>query len=118
MSYDLSFWKYKEGVYLENQEVYVSCSDEITVDGLEDLPINDILKAVALEFKDWQMEDSMQSYENKDGDGSFQIEYTGQFIRFDCYNMEGEDMNRLIDVMIEFQCPLYDSQVLQRYDGN
>ena len=33
-----------------------------------------------------------------------------------CYDMLGKDMNRLIDVMIKIDCPLYDSQVHERYD--
>lgn len=116
MSYDLNFWKYKKGTYLDNQEVYEKCSDEQIVDGLEDLPIDSILKNVQTEFTDWEMEDSNIDYENPKGKGSFQIYTTKQFVRFDCYRMKGEDMNRIIDVMYKYDCPLYDPQVPQRYN--
>ncbi|GAA0725911.1 hypothetical protein GCM10009430_32280 [Aquimarina litoralis] len=117
MSYDLDFWKYKKDTYLNNQEVYEKCSEEKFVEGLEDLPIDSILKDVQTEFTDWKMEESNIDYENPKGNGAFQIFNTKKFVRFDCYGMEGEDMNRIIDVMDKYDCPLYDPQVTQRFDG-
>lgn len=117
MSYDLDFWKYKNDIYLDNQEVYEKCSEKQMVEGLEDLPIESILKDIQKEFIDWKMEDSHVDFENSNGNGAFQIFTTIQFVRIDCYGMEGDDMNRLIDVMNKYNCPLYDPQVTQRYDG-
>ena len=117
MSYDLDFWKYKNGVYLNNQETYEKCSNEQIVEGLEDLPIESILEDVRVEFNTWRMEESDLDFENPEGRGAFQIFTTTQFIRFDCYGMQGEDMNRIIDVMNKYHCPLYDPQVQQRFDG-
>lgn len=117
MSYDLDFWKYQNGTYLNHQEVYEKCSDEQIVAGLEDLPIDAILKDIQTEFVDWKVEESTTDYENPQGKGAFQVFTTRQFVRFDCYGMAGEDMNRIIDVMIKYDCPLYDPQVPQRYDG-
>ena len=114
MSYDLNFWKYKKDVYLDNQAVYKKCSEEENVDGLENLPIDDIITDIDKEFADWTIKSN--DYENPKGKGTFQILTTPQFVRFDCYGMEGEDMNRIIDVMIKYECPLYDPQVPQRYD--
>ena len=37
-----------------------------------------------------------------------------QFVRFEYYGMEVEDMNR---IMNKYGCPLYDPQVPQRFDG-
>ena len=114
MSYDLNFWKYKKDVYLNNQVVYEKCSEEENVEGLETLPIEDIIADIDKEFADWSIESN--DYKNPKGKGAFQIFTTPQFVRFDCYGMEGEDMNRIIDVMIKYECPLYDPQVSQRYD--
>lgn len=36
----------------------------------------------------------------------------------DCYGMDGEDMNKFIDILFEYGCPLYDPQVGERYDDN
>lgn len=116
MSYDLDFWKYKNGTYLDNQEVYEKCSNEQNVEGLENLPVKSIIKDVQKEFFLWKMEESEIDFENPKGKGAFQIFTTKQFVRFDCYGMEGEDMNRIIDVMNKYDCPLYDPQVPQRFD--
>ena len=116
MSYDLDFWKYKPGVMLDHQQVYERLSDGQQVEGLCDLPIVDILQRVKIVFTDagWEQLDEL----NWEGDdGAFQIFTTPQFIRFDCYSMDGDDMNRIIDIADEFDCPLYDPQAGQRYDG-
>ncbi len=115
MGYDLNFWRYKKGISLNHQEVYEKCSDEETVEGLEELPYDAILKDISEEFAGWKTE-NITDFENHDGKGAFVIMYTNQFFRFDCYGMEGEDMNRIIDIMHRYQCPLYDPQVTKRYD--
>ncbi len=117
MSYDLNFWKYKNNTYLNNQEVYEKCSNEQNVDGLEELSINEIVESIRKEFTNWQTEYSNVDFENPNGDGAFQIFTTKQFVRFDCYGMQGEDMNRIIEIMLKYDCPLFDSQVSQRFDG-
>lgn len=45
--------------------------------------------------------------------GTFQIMTTPQFVR-----MEGEDMNKFIDTLDEYGCPLYDPQVGERFDNH
>ena len=117
MSYDLDFWKYKNDVYLDNQLVYEKCSDGEIVEGLEDLPIEFILKDIVNEFKEWKSDSDGTFFENVDGDGAFEIYYNRQFVRFDCYGMYDNDLNRLIDVMLKYDSPLYDPQVGQRFDG-
>ena len=115
MSYDLNFWRYKKDVELNHQEVYEkACCDEESVDGLEALPIDKIVARVIETFLDWKRVDD-ESFE-KEGRGAFQISTTSQMIRFDCYGMDGDDMNLMIDVMLEFDCQLYDPQVPKRYE--
>lgn len=120
MSYDLNFWKYKENFRGErdHQKIYQKLSDGLFVEGLEDLPINKILKKIHEVFSalQWQKRDDL-NWESHSGRGSFQIFTTDQFFRVDCYGMDGEDMNKLIDIAIEFECPLYDPQVDKRYDN-
>lgn len=116
MSYDLDFWKYKQGVYLNNQEVYERCSDGELVEGLEILPIEDIKKEISRVFPDWTVNEQGDTWNPPKGKEAFQLFYTSQFVRFDCYGIKGKDMNRIIDVMLSFDCPLYDPQVPQRFD--
>ena len=116
MSMDLDFWKYREGAVHNDSRIYETacCDGEISED-LETLPIKEILEKVAAAFPGWKALNS-KSYENEDG-GAFEIFTTSQIVRFDCYGMKGEDMNRLMDVLAEFGCPLYDPQVSTRFDS-
>lgn len=115
MSYDLNFWRYKSGIQLSHQAVYEQLSDGNEVEGLEDLPIDEIRRRIAEEFaKDWQQLDH-NTWEGESA--AFQLYTTSQFFRVDCYGVLEEEMNRIIDVLSEFGCPLYDPQVGQRFDG-
>ncbi|MAT72744.1 MAG: hypothetical protein CMJ58_24965 [Planctomycetaceae bacterium] len=115
MSYDLDFWKYRKDVSLDDQETYERLSDGQFVDGLEELPIDLMLARLKEVFASWQQVD--ERFWQGDS-GSFEVFTTPQFFRVDCYGMDGEDMNSIIDVAAEFGCPLYDPQVGQRFDGS
>ncbi len=54
MSYDLNFWKYSPGVYLEHQELYERLSAGTAVAGLEQLPVAEIRERIAKAFGDWE----------------------------------------------------------------
>ncbi len=109
MSIDLNFWKYRSGVYLDNAMVYQkACCDNEQAEGLEQLPLDAILKETAAAFHDWTSLDPF-NYE-REGRGSFQISATPQTVRFDCYSMERADMKRFSSILSKFGCPLYDPQ--------
>lgn len=116
MSMDLNFWKYKEGAVHDDIRTYeLACCDGETMEELESLPIDDILKKVASVFSDWTALDK-NNYE-KEGRGAFEIFTTPQIVRFDCYGMQETDMNSLMDILIEFGCPLFDPQISTRFDS-
>lgn len=113
--YELLFWKYLEGVYLNHHEVYEAIDEQQEVEGLETLPITVILNRFHTVFSNWEKVDE-SSWKNPNGKGAFQIKTTPQSIKIDCYGTEGKTMNLLVDTMAEFKCPLYDPQVPERYD--
>lgn len=116
MGVDLNFWKVQDGFDLDSAAVYqTACCDHENVEGLESLPIEEILKETAAGFPDWNAVD-LWNYEKKDGQGSFQITTTTQMVRFDCYSMERTDMKRFSSIMSKFECPLYDPQLGVRFD--
>lgn len=116
MSMDLNFWKYREGVAHNNSKVYeMACCDGEIVEELETLSINEILEKVASVFSDWTALDN-NNYE-KEGCGAFEIFTTSQIVRFDCYGMKESDMNLLMNILIDFGCPLYDPQISTRFDS-
>ena len=116
MSMDLNFWKYKEGAVHDDDKIYeLACCDGKRVEGLENLPINEITKKIASVFSDWIALDN-NHYENEER-GAFEIFTTSQIVRFDCYDMQEADMNALMDILIDFGCPLYDPQIPTRFDS-
>lgn len=115
MSINLDFWKYKKGQKVDYELVYQkACCDGEALDELEELPVQDILQRTEEVFADW-VEIDPENYE-KEGHGAFSIYTTPQIIRFDCYDMSGDDMSRMINIMREFNCPLYDPQLGERFD--
>lgn len=115
MSVDLNFWKYQNDIYLDNTMVYQkACCNNEKVEGLELLPIEDILKEVATAFHEWDSPAPLD-FEREEY-GSFQISTTPQTIRFDCYSMKQADMKRFSAIMSRFGCPLYDPQQGVRFD--
>jgi hypothetical protein len=114
MSYDLSFWRYERGVQLDHRYVYQQLSDGITVDGLERLPIDELLAEINQAFHGWEKLDDA-TFESSDR-GSFQIYATPHYLAVTCYGMRGDDVNKFIEIAHEFGCPLYDPQVDKRFE--
>lgn len=115
MDVDLNFWKYKDEVYLDDNQVYVTaCCEGDEVDGLEQLPITDIMNKLKTEFSSW----TFVAPDTFDGDmcGSFRVFMTSQAARLNCYGMSGYDMNLLMDMMSDFNCPVYDPKEAVRFD--
>jgi hypothetical protein len=115
MSYDLNFWRYEdETAAYDHQAVYERLSNGEFVEALREIPADAIIGRISEVFAapDWATEDE-ETWESNDG--AFQVYITPQLLRFDCYGTNGDDMNRLIDIGIEFGLPLYDPQVGERF---
>ena len=115
--YELLFWKYEEGIYLNHHEVYEALCEQQFVDGLETIPTAVIINRIAGLFSKWERVDE-NSWKNTLGPGAFHVITTLQSIKIDCYGTEGKTMDVLANSLEEFQCPLYDPQVPVRYDWN
>ncbi len=118
MSVELDFWKYKADARKNDGEVYDTvCCGGGSMEGLAELPVGEIIEKIAETFSDWRAIGRVD-YE-KDGSGTFSVSTTPQSVRIDCYDMSGEDMSRLIELMEDFDCPLYDPRLGERFDrGN
>jgi hypothetical protein len=113
--YELIFWNYQEGIYLNHHEVYESLIDDKIVDGLEEIQQQVILNRITSVFKNWDKIDD-NSWKNPKGKGAFQVKSSNQFILIDCYGTEGKTMDLLVNTLEEFHLPLYDPQIPVRYD--
>ncbi|MGC4005742.1 MAG: hypothetical protein QM811_22525 [Pirellulales bacterium] len=100
---------------LDHQKVYERLSNGELVDGLQNLPIDAMMSRVGEVFADWVRLDNV-TFDGGDR-GGFQVFTTPQFFRVDCSGMDGEELNKFIDIGQEFGCPLYDPQVGERFDG-
>jgi len=114
MSYDLSFWKYSDGVSLNHHEIYLALSNGDEIEGIQSIDSEAIRQTVESEFLriGWSR---LGPNDFESDAGSFQLYHTEQLFRVDCYGMSGDDMNRLIDIAVGFGCRLYDPQVGERY---
>ena len=117
MSYDLNFWKYAdERLSSNHQEVYELLSDGQFVEGLLEIPVEAIVTRINQVFmaSGWSTVDET-SWEGEIG--AFQLLTTPQFISVDCYGMDRDGINRIIEIASEFKLPLYDPQLGKRFDG-
>ena len=118
MSYDLNFWRYEdESAAHDHQAVYERLSDGEFVENLREIPVDEIMNRITEVFSalGWTTEDE-ETWEGESG--AFQIDISPQFLRFDCYGMDGEAMNQLIEIGTGFGLPLYDPQVYTRFGLN
>ena len=113
--YELLFWRYLDEIYLNHHEVYEALVEKEGVIGLEKLPVEVIINRINSVFSKWERIDE-NSWKNNAGKGAFQVITTPQSVKIDCYGTEVKTMNQLVDLMLEFKCPLYDPQVPERYD--
>jgi hypothetical protein len=113
--YELLFWKYSDGIYLNHHEVYEALDENEEMEGLEKLPVDVILNRINSVFSKWKRVDD-NSWKNNDGIGAFYVKTTLTSVKIECYGTVGTTMDKLVDIMDEYKCPLYDPQIPQRYD--
>lgn len=114
MSRQLVFWKYNDGVNPDNKKVYEAICEGSDVEGLSELPTDLILKRVNEVFCDYEKIDEYNFDSEK---GSFTFTASKQSVIFDCgWSTEFDELNKMIDLMKEFDCPLYDPQINERFD--
>lgn len=116
MSYDLNFWRQDTSVTRVPAETYADLCEEVPVQGLATLPIDKYLQRIKDTFPGCAASQTTVNWEGEEG--AFQVSWSEQHVRIDCYNLNPDAMNRLIDIGLEFDCPLYDPQVDQRYSDS
>ena len=113
MSYDINFWKQERQLNLSPEEIYGKlCKGEV-VEGLAKLPVEQIHAKLKQAFPDYEAQrwSTVQTSE-----GSIEFSWSDYHFRFDIRGICGE-CQKLVDVMRDFGCPMYDPQVNKRYDS-
>ena len=115
MSYDINFWNQERALELSAQEIYERLSDGADVDGLASLPLDAINTRLQEHFSDFDPSDDFPMISLDDGS----IEFLGsrQCYRFDFRgDVKAKDKNAIVRIMADYECPMYDPQIGQRYD--
>jgi hypothetical protein len=120
MSMQFVFWRTTKD--LDARKVYDQLMNgKHKIRGLEPLNLAIIDDALLSEFADWTVEKrrtvgNPQTMLAGPGDkGGLDIGYTPQSVTVTCYGMDEDGWNRVIDVMIAQNLPLYDPQINQRF---
>ena len=116
MSYDLAFWKQKPACSASPSSIYGELLEGRAVDGLEFIPTAQFVARIHQRFPGITTDGGLTFWEGGKR-GMFELYSSGQHVHFCCREMSADDMNTLIDVAAEFECPLYDPQEDKRFDG-
>ena len=113
MGKELAFWK-QNSISNNYSEIYDTLLSGQHVEFIDTIPSDDIRKRISSEFKDWVCNNKFQ-YEN--GKAAFDVFITDQIVRFDCYSLTYGELNKIIDIKLEYGCFLYDPDLNVRFDG-
>ena len=114
MARDFGFWKEKQDVQRKNSDIYNDLSNGKYLDYINEIPLEHILQDIVCEFAEWNR--SADFYFEKQSE-AFELYLTKQFVRVDCYSMTEQNINKIIDVLLKYDCPLYDAAIDVRFDG-
>ena len=114
MSYDINFWKQERPLALSAQEIYERLNKKEPVEGLAKLPVDEILARLKTAFPDFDPSESFPLA--RTSEGSIEFFWSDQHFRFDIRGICG-DCQMLVDIMTDFDCPMYDPQEGKRHDS-
>jgi hypothetical protein len=114
LSYDINFWKQQRPLALSAQEIYERLNKKEPVEGLAKLPVDEILARLKAAFPDFDPAESFPLA--RTSEGSIEFFWSDQHFRFDIRGICG-DCQKLVDIMSEFGCPMYDPQEGKRHDS-
>ena len=106
---NLNFLKYKPGFNLAKCDLYAKMSEaDDMLSELEDMPAEEILSKIAVEFSDWQSENEF-AYSN--AEAGFFIGMLDNMMCFECNDMEQSDIDRIVAVMAGFGIAPFNMQI-------
>jgi hypothetical protein len=120
VSYDLAFWRQASDMQSSPESIYEALvGGGHAVEGLFDLPIDEIMSAIVDNFPGAVRErngpDEWVDWVSANGKDAFQVTWSRQHFLVTCRHVHSDDMNRLIDIGASFTCPLYDPQTSERF---
>ena len=114
MSYDLVFWKQASDCADPPSRIHGLLLDGVVPDGLAEIPVEKLLDRVRETFPGVIEGGGLVFWEGWDR-GMFEVSWSRHHLHFCCRALGTDEMNRLIEIAHEFDCPLYDPQVDTRF---
>jgi len=116
------FWRRDRGTAANAYAVYTALMEGHFVDGLLDLPVEQIVAEVLARFPgaarvgDGPLSEGAE-WVSGDRRSSFRVEWSPKHVLVEVRNVSNDVGNLLVDIVTGFGCPLYDPQVNERFDS-
>jgi hypothetical protein len=119
LSYDLIFWRQNEGDERAPQPILEAFSEGAAVDGIPQLPVEDVLAKLLDAFPAAIREPNGSRewihWTSPDGQSGFEVEWTPQYVWITCRPLDADRANQMIDIANAFGCALFDPQTGARF---
>lgn len=115
MSYDIIFWKLEQPLSVPPVEIYRKLCQGQKVDGLSALPVNAICMRIKNLFAGFDPREKFPLI--RTSTCSIEASWSSQHFRFDLRGDWGSVPQEIVQIMAEFECPMYDPQIDKRYDA-
>ena len=122
MSYDLYFWRQEKDLTMAPSKILAGIHGGDVPVGVERIPSADVIARLRKEFPEiWENHTSNPKHplqlfwDAPSGRETFQLSWSDFHIGIEGHGLSSEVCNRLIAVLAEFGCALYDPQTGVRY---
>jgi hypothetical protein len=119
MSYELVFWRQATMMSQSSKTTYEALKNRHFVEGLSELPIDEVLSAITTSFPTSRREgagtDECLTWSSTDEEDSFRVTWSSQHFRVECHHLPLEHVNCHVKIGEKFSCPLYDPQTGERF---
>jgi hypothetical protein len=119
MSYELVFWRQVAMMPISSKEIDESLRRDEIVEGLSELPVDDILSSVKEKFpsaaRGFNGSQESLVWQSPNEEDSFRLTWSIQHVRVDCRHVPLIEVNLIVDIAARFGCPLYDPQTGERF---
>lgn len=103
-----AFWKPQTDLILQPQAIFQLLYYGEDAEGIEDLPIQEIIAALKREFPQHDEQPGLLSV--RGAVGHFDATWTWQHFRVEIHDLVAADLQQLIKTVQAFGCGVYDSQ--------
>jgi hypothetical protein len=102
-----------------SKTTYEALKNRQTVEGLSELPIDEVLSEITASYPDSQREsagpEEWINWTSTDEEDTFRVTWSSQHFRVECHHLPLNQVNRLVKIGEQFSCPLYDPQTGERF---